>query len=234
MSRSKAASQNSSENPHGIRTRASREHQQSLNRKKTSLVPPWRPSQVEPTCERLGLARALQPPLQRSGKFSRTNDTRRQSVGAGWLRRDSGTYSRASCFASSGHAKWPHIRQGHRPSCPFICHESGNSGNVAKASDDVVGCVEGRKGFSRGVSICRHADRELERLTHERIRERACVPWLFGPRYMPDPNAWNVVLFGEAFLWREIAVENEEDPTRYPSAFFVRRSETVGGRSRVR
>jgi len=39
--------------------------------------------------------------------------------------------------------------------------------------------------------------------------EGVCIPWLFWTRY--DPNTKNVVLL-EVLLWREIVVENEENP----------------------
>ena len=103
----------------------------------------------------------------------------------------------------------------------FHVHEHGNSGNVAKASDDVG--MEGEKASREGI-ICRHADLELEQFTHEQIDEGVCIPWLFWTRY--DPDTKNVVL-SEAFLWREIVVENEEDPRGMFPLF--KRSEAVGG-----
>ena len=57
--------------------------------------------------------------------------------------------------------------------------------------------------------ICRHASCELKQFTHEQIDEQVCIPWLFWTRY--DPNTKNVVLL-EVLLWRNIVVENEEDP----------------------
>src|SRR5258708_12327149 len=105
----------------------------------------------------------------------------------------------------------------------FHVHEHGNSGNVAKASDDVG--MEGEKASQEGI-ICRHADLELEQFTHERIDEGVCIPWLFWTRY--DPDTKNVVL-SEAFLWREIVVENEEDPRGMFPLF--KRSEAVGGKA---
>src|SRR5258707_7181537 len=103
----------------------------------------------------------------------------------------------------------------------FNVHEHGNSGNVAKASDDVG--MEGKKASREGI-ICRHANLELEQFTHEWIDEGVCIPWLFWTRY--DPNTKNVVLL-EAFLWREIVVENEEDPC---SMFLLfKRSKAIGG-----
>jgi hypothetical protein len=101
----------------------------------------------------------------------------------------------------------------------FHVHEHGNSGNVAKASDDIG--VEGEKASREGI-VCRHADRELEQFTYERIDEGVCVPWLFWTRY--DPNTKNVVL-SEALLWREVVVENEEDPRGMLPLF--KRSEAV-------
>jgi hypothetical protein len=100
-------------------------------------------------------------------------------------------------------------------------HEHGNSGNVAKASDNVG--AEGEKASREGI-ICRHTYRKLEQFTHERIDEGVRVPWLFWTGY--DPNAKNVVLL-EAFVWREIIVENEEDPCGMLPLF--ERSEAVGG-----
>jgi hypothetical protein len=85
--------------------------------------------------------------------------------------------------------------------------------------------MEGEKASREGV-ICRHADRELEQFTHEGIDEGVCVPWLFWTRY--DPNTKDVVL-SEAFVWREIVVENEEDPRgMFP---LLKRSEAVGGKA---
>ena len=106
----------------------------------------------------------------------------------------------------------------------FHVHEHGNSRNIAKASDEVG--VEGEKVSREGI-ICRHASRELEQFTHERIDEGVCVPWLFGTRY--DPDTKNVVL-SEALFWREIVVENEEDPRG--KLLLFKRSEAVGGESK--
>jgi hypothetical protein len=103
----------------------------------------------------------------------------------------------------------------------FHVHEHGNSGNVAKASDDVG--VEGEKASREGI-ICRHADREFEQFTHERIDEGVCVPWLFWTRY--DPSTKDVVL-SKALIWREIVVEYEEDPRGMLP--LLKRSEAVGG-----
>ncbi len=103
----------------------------------------------------------------------------------------------------------------------FHVHEHGNSGNVTKASDDVG--MEGEKASREGI-ICRHADLELEQFTHKQIDEGVCIPWLFWTRY--DPDTKNVVLL-EVFLWREIVVENEEDPCGMFLLF--KRSEAVGG-----
>jgi hypothetical protein len=103
-------------------------------------------------------------------------------------------------------------------------HEHGNSGNVAKASDDVG--VEGKKASREGI-ICRHADRELKQFTHERIDEGVCVRWLFWTRY--NPNTKNVVLL-EALLWREIVIENEEDPCSMLPLF--KRSKAIGGEAK--
>jgi hypothetical protein len=100
-------------------------------------------------------------------------------------------------------------------------HEHRDSGDVAKASDDVG--AEGEKSFREGI-ICRNADRELEQFTHERIDEGVCVPWLFWTRY--DPNTKNVV-FLESLVWREIVVENEEDPRGMLP--LLKRSEAVSG-----
>ena len=105
----------------------------------------------------------------------------------------------------------------------FHVHEHGNSRNIAKASDEVG--VEDEKVSREGI-ICRHASRKLEQFTHERIDEGVCVPWLFGTRY--DPNTKNVVL-SEVLFWREIVVENEEDPCGKLGLF--KRSEAVAGES---
>src|SRR5258707_1639783 len=103
----------------------------------------------------------------------------------------------------------------------FHVHEHGNSGNVAKASDDIG--MEGKKASQEGI-ICRHTNLELKQFTHEWRDEGVCIPWLFWTRY--DPDTKNVVL-SEAFLWREIVVENEEDPCGMFLLF--KRSEAVSG-----
>src|SRR5260370_23866632 len=105
----------------------------------------------------------------------------------------------------------------------FHVHEHGNSGNVAKAGDDVG--IEGETASQEGI-ICRHADLELKQFMHEWIDEGVCIPWLFWTRY--DPDTKNVVL-SEVFLWREIVVENEEDPRSMFPLF--KSSEAVGGES---
>ena len=102
---------------------------------------------------------------------------------------------------------------------PFHVHEHGNGGNVTKASDDIS--MEGEKAFREGI-ICRHADRKLAQFTHERIDEKVCILWLFWTRY--DPNTNNIIL-SEAFIWREIVVENEEDPRGMLPLF--KRSEAI-------
>src|SRR5258708_23700688 len=103
----------------------------------------------------------------------------------------------------------------------FHVHEHGNSRNVAKASDDVG--MEGKKASREGI-ICRHTDLELEQFTHKQIDEGVCIPWLFWTRY--DPDTKNVVL-SEVFLWREIVVENEEDP--HGMFLLFKRSEAISG-----
>src|SRR5258708_33221213 len=85
--------------------------------------------------------------------------------------------------------------------------------------------MKGEKASREGI-ICRHADLELEQVTHERIDEGVCIPWLFWTRYDPDTN--NVVL-SEAFLWGEIVVENDENPRGMFPLF--KRSEAVGGKA---
>ena len=44
---------------------------------------------------------------------------------------------------------------------------------------------------------------------HKRIDEQVCIMWLLWTRY--DPNTKDVVLL-EAFIWREIIIEDKEDP----------------------
>jgi hypothetical protein len=100
-------------------------------------------------------------------------------------------------------------------------HEHRDSGNVTKASDDVS--VEGEKASREGI-VCRNPDRELEQFTHKRIDEGVCVPWFFWTGY--DPNTKNVVLL-EAVVWREIVVENEEDPRGMLP--LLKRSKAVSG-----
>ena len=106
----------------------------------------------------------------------------------------------------------------------FHVHEHGNSGNVAKASDDIG--VEGKKASQEGI-ICRHANRKLEQFTHKRIDKGVCVPWFFWIRY--DPNTKNVVL-SKVFVWREVVVENEEDPHSMLPLF--KQSKAVGGEAK--
>ena len=106
----------------------------------------------------------------------------------------------------------------------FHVHEHGNSRNVTKASDDVG--MEGKKASQEGI-ICRHADLELKQFTHKQIDEGVCILWLFWTRY--DPNTKNVVL-SEAFLWREIVVENEEDPCGMFPLF--KRSKAISGKAK--
>ncbi len=103
----------------------------------------------------------------------------------------------------------------------FHVHEHGNSRNVTKASDDVG--MEGEKASREGI-ICRHTDLELKQFTHKQIDEGVCIPWLFWTRY--DPDTKNVVLL-EVFLWREIVVENEEDPCGMFLLF--KRSKAISG-----
>ena len=88
----------------------------------------------------------------------------------------------------------------------FHVHNHGNGGNVTKASDNIG--MEDEEAAQERI-ICRYTSRKLEKFLHERIDEGVRVPWLFGTRY--DPSTKNVVLL-EAFIWRKIVIENEEDP----------------------
>ena len=88
----------------------------------------------------------------------------------------------------------------------FHVHEHGNGGNVTKAGDNIG--MEREEAVREGI-ICRHAVRKLKQFSHERIDEGVCVPWLFWTGY--DPSTKNVVLL-EALVWREIVIEDEEDP----------------------
>ena len=68
--------------------------------------------------------------------------------------------------------------------------------------------MEGEEAAQEGI-IYRHANCKLKQFLHEQIDKRVCIPWLFWTRY--DPSTKNVVLL-EALVWREIVVENKEDP----------------------
>ena len=68
--------------------------------------------------------------------------------------------------------------------------------------------MEGEDTAREGI-ICRHTNCKLEKFLHKRIDERVCIPWLLWTRY--DPNTKNVVLL-EVLIWREIVIEDEEDP----------------------
>src|SRR5258707_2112055 len=86
--------------------------------------------------------------------------------------------------------------------------------------------MEGEKASREGI-ICRHDDLEIEQFTHERIDKGVCIPWLFWTRYDPDTKS---VVLSEAFLWREIVVENEEDPCGMFPLF--KRSEAIGSEAK--
>lgn len=102
-------------------------------------------------------------------------------------------------------------------------HEHGNGGNVTKRGDNIS--VEDEEAAREGI-ICRHTDCKLEKFSHERIDERVGIPWLLWTRY--DPNAKNVVLL-EALVWREVIVEDEEDPRGMLPLFEW--SEAIGGKA---
>jgi hypothetical protein len=88
----------------------------------------------------------------------------------------------------------------------FHVHKHGNCRNVTKASDDIG--MEGKEAFREGI-ICRYTNHKLEKFFHKRINEGVCILWLVWTGY--DPSTKNIVLL-EALVWREIVIENEEDP----------------------
>ena len=88
----------------------------------------------------------------------------------------------------------------------FHVHEHENGRNVTKGSDDIG--MKSEEVAQEGI-ICRHANCKLKEFSHKQMDEGVCIPWLVWTRY--DPNTKNVVLL-EALLWREIVVENEENP----------------------
>jgi hypothetical protein len=100
-------------------------------------------------------------------------------------------------------------------------HEHGNGRNITKGGDDIG--MEGEEAAREDI-ICRHTDRKFKKFSHERINERVCIPWLFWTGY--DPSTKDVVLL-EALVWREIVVEDEEDPCGMFPLFEW--SEAVGG-----
>ena len=100
-------------------------------------------------------------------------------------------------------------------------HEHGNGRNVTKGRDKIS--VEGEDAAREGI-ICSHTTCKLEKFLQERIDERVCVPWLLWTRY--DPNTKDVVLL-EALVWREIVIEDEEDPRGLLPLF--EGSEAIGG-----
>jgi len=81
-----------------------------------------------------------------------------------------------------------------------------NGRNVTEAHDKIS--MEGEEAAEEGI-ICGHTHCELEEFLHKQIDKQVCIPWLFWTRYYP--NTKDVVLL-EAFVWREIVIENEEDP----------------------
>jgi len=102
-------------------------------------------------------------------------------------------------------------------------HEHGNSRNVTKGHDNIS--MEGEEAAREGI-ICRHTSCKLKEFLHKRIDEQVCVPWLLWTRYNPNPK--DVVLL-EAFIWREIIVEDEKDLCGMLLLF--EGSEAVGGKS---
>jgi len=100
-------------------------------------------------------------------------------------------------------------------------HEHGNGRNITKGCDKIS--VEGEDAVREGI-ICRHTDCKLEKFLHKRIDEQVCIPWLLWTRY--DPNTKNVVLL-EALIWREIVIEDEEDP--HGLLLLFEGSEAIGG-----
>jgi len=85
-------------------------------------------------------------------------------------------------------------------------YKHGNGRNITKGCDKIS--VEGEDAAREGI-ICRHTNCKLKKFLHKRIDEQVCIPWLLWTRY--DPNTKNVVLL-EALIWREIVIEDKEDP----------------------
>jgi len=106
----------------------------------------------------------------------------------------------------------------------FHVHKHGNSRNVTKASDDIG--MEGEEAAREGV-ICRHTIHKLKQFLYEWIDEGVCVPWLFWTGY--DTSTQNVVLL-EALVWREIIIENEENP--HSMLLLLEWSEAVSGEAK--
>jgi len=102
-------------------------------------------------------------------------------------------------------------------------HKHGNGRNVTKGHDNIS--MEGEEAAREGI-ICRHTSCKLEKFLHKRIDEQVCVLWLLWTRY--DPNTKDVVLL-EVFVWREIIVEDKEDPCSVLPLF--EGSEAVSGKS---
>ena len=88
----------------------------------------------------------------------------------------------------------------------FHVHKHGNSGNVTKASNNIG--REGEEAAREGI-ICRYSNCKLKKFLYKQMDEGVCIPWLFWTGY--DPSTKDVVLL-EALVWREVAVEDEEDP----------------------
>jgi len=107
---------------------------------------------------------------------------------------------------------------------PLHVHEHGNGRNVTKGSDKIS--TEGEDAVREGI-ICRHTGCKLKEFLHKRIDEQVCVLWLLWTRY--DPNTKDVVLL-EAFVWREIIIEDKEDPRSLLPLF--EGSKAVGGKAK--
>ena len=86
--------------------------------------------------------------------------------------------------------------------------------------------MEGEEAAQEGI-ICGHPNHELKQFLHEWIDEGVGIPWLFWTRY--DPSTKDVV-FLEPLVWREIVIENEEDPRSMLSIF--KWSEAIRGKAK--
>ena len=128
-----------------------------------------------------------------------------------------------SCFMSLG-CKYPTHLTGTQGIVPLHMHKHANGRNVTKGSDKIS--IEGKDTAREGI-ICRHTGCKLEEFLHKRIDEQVCILWLLWTRY--NSNTKDVVLL-EVFIWREIIIEDKEDPHGLLPLF--EGSEAIGGKAK--